>query len=68
MGVLNEKRCKSDFDFKIAWNCMKNPIEQMYVGSVSILHSNDTMDINMSLHTCSKNYNRQRGCITNFFE
>jgi hypothetical protein len=66
--IISSMYIKSDFDFKIAWNCMKNPIEQMYVGSVSILHSYDTMDINMSLHTCSKNYNRQHGCITNFFE
>jgi hypothetical protein len=55
--IISSMYIKSDFDFKIAWNCSKLPIEQMYVGSVSIIHSDNTMDINMCLNTCSKNYN-----------
>jgi hypothetical protein len=66
--IISSMYIKSDFDFKIAWNCSKMPIEQMYVGSVSILHTDNTMDINMSLNTCSKNYNNSYNYIDNYFE
>lgn len=66
--IISSMYIKSDFDFKIAWNCSKLPIEQMYVGSVSILHSDNTMDINMCLNTCSKNYNNSYKYIDNYFE
>lgn len=66
--IISSMYIKSDFDFKIAWNCSKLPIEQMYVGSVSILHSDNTMDINMCLNTCSINYNNSCKYIDNYFE
>lgn len=66
--IISSMYIKSDFDFKVAWNCSKLPIEQMYVGSVSILHSDNTMDINMCLNTCSKNYNNSYNYIDNYFE
>lgn len=66
--IISSMYIKSDFDFKIAWNCTKLPIEQMYVGSVSILHSDNTMDINMCLNTCSINYNNSCKYIDNYFE
>lgn len=59
---------KSDFDIKLAWNCSKSPIEQMYVGAVSILHSDNSMDVNMYLNTCSKNYNNPDKYIDNYFQ
>jgi len=40
----------------------------MYVGSVSIIHSDNTMDINMCLNTCSKNYNNSNNYIDNYFK
>jgi hypothetical protein len=66
--IVSALYIKSDYDFKIAWNCSKMPVEQMYVGSVSILHSDNTMDINMCFNTCSKNYNELHNSITNYFE
>jgi hypothetical protein len=66
--IISSIYIKSDFDFKIAWNCSKLPIEQMYVGSVSIIHSDNTMDINMCLNTCSKNYNNSNNYIDNYFK
>jgi hypothetical protein len=67
--IISSMYITSDFDFKIAWNCSKLPIEQMYVGSVSIIHSDNTMDINMCLNTCSKNYNdNSYKYIDNYFE
>ena len=66
--IISSMYIKSDFDFKIAWNCSKLPIEQMYVGSVSIIHSDNTMDINMCLNTCSKNYNNSNNYIDNYFK
>ena len=66
--IISSMYIKSDFDFKIAWNCSKLPVEQMYVGSVSILHSDNTMDINMCFNTCSKNYNNSCKYIDNYFE
>lgn len=66
--VISSMYIKSDLDFKIGWNCCKPTIEQMYVGSVSILHSNMTMDINMVFNTCSTNYKKSFECIENFFE
>ena len=66
--IISSMYIKSDFDFKIAWNCSKHPIEQIYVGSVSILHSDNTMDINMCLNTCSKNYKNSYKYIDNYFE
>ena len=66
--IISSMYIKSDFDFKIAWNCTKLPVEQMYVGAVSILHSNDTMDINMCFNTSSLNYKNQEKYIDNFFE
>ena len=66
--IITSMYIKTDFDFKIAWNCSKTPVEQMYVGSVSILHSDNTMDINMCMNTCSKNYNNTYNCIDNFFD
>jgi hypothetical protein len=50
--IISSMYIKSDF--KIAWNCSKLPIEQMYVGSVSILYTDNTMDINMCLNSCSE--------------
>jgi len=66
--IVSALYIKSDYDFKIAWNCSKMPVEQMYVGSVSILRSDNTMDINMCFNTCSKNYNNLHKSIINYFE
>lgn len=68
--IVSSMYIKSDFDFKLAWNCIKPPIEQMYVGSVSILHSDDTMDINMCMTTRSSNYRNleQDIVVDDFFE
>jgi len=66
--IISSMYIKSDLDFKIAWNCSKPPLEQMYVGSVSILHSDDTMDINMCFNTCSNNYNNSYEYIDNYFD
>jgi hypothetical protein len=66
--IISSMYIKSDLDFKIGWNCSKPTIEEIYVGSVSILHSNKTMDINMVFNTCSSNYKKSYECIENFFE
>jgi len=66
--IVSSMYIKSDFDFKIAWNCSKLPVEQLYVGSVSLLHSDNTMDINMCFTTCSKNYNNSCKYIEHFFD
>jgi hypothetical protein len=75
--ILSSMYIKSDFDFTVAWNCSKAPVEQMYVGSVSILHSDGTMDMNMCFNTCSANYRGvlcreegEEGCrfLDNYFE
>ena len=66
--IVSSLYIKTDFDLKIAWNCSKPPIEQIYVGSVSILHSDNTMDINMCMTTCSSNYNNSYDSINNFFD
>jgi hypothetical protein len=66
--IISSMYIKTDFDFKIAWNCSKLPVEQMYVGSVSILHSDNTMDINMCFNTCSSTYNNSYKYIDNYFE
>lgn len=54
--IISSMYIKSDYDFKVAWNCSKSPTEQIYVGSTSIIHSDNTMDINMCFNTCSSNY------------
>jgi hypothetical protein len=66
--VISSMYITSDLDFKVAWNCSKPPVEQMYVGSVSILHSDNTMTINMCLNTCSSNYNNCYDYIDHYFE
>jgi hypothetical protein len=66
--IISSMYIKSDFDFRVAWNCSKSPIEQMYVGSVSIIHSDNTMDINMLLNTSSANYIQKNVYIDNYFE
>jgi len=66
--IISSMYIKSDFDFKFVWNCNKSPIEQMYVGSVTILHSDNTMDINMCFNTRSTNYNNSCKYIDNYFE
>ena len=66
--IISSMYIKSDLDFTIAWNCSKPPIEQIYVGSVSLLHSDNTMDINMCFNTCSLNYNNNYKYIDNYFE
>jgi hypothetical protein len=65
--VISSMYIKSDYDFKIGWNCCKLPIEQIYVGSVSKVHSDNTMDINMVFTSCSSNYNYPSKKIDNFF-
>jgi hypothetical protein len=66
--IITSMYIKTDYDFKIAWNCSKTTVEQMYVGSLSILHSDNTMDINMCMNTCSSNYTNTYKCIDNFFD
>jgi len=66
--IVSSMYVKSDLDFKFGWNCIKSPLEQIYVGSVSILRSDNTMDINMVFTTTSENYNNQNSYISNFFE
>lgn len=66
--IISSMYIKSDFDFKIAWNCSKMPVEQMYVGSVSILHSDNTMDTNICFNTCSLNYKNTYEYIDNYFD
>jgi hypothetical protein len=64
--IISSMYIKSDFDIEVAWNCAKQPVEQMYVGSVSVIRSNNTMDINMNFNTCSSNYKNSN--INNFFK
>jgi hypothetical protein len=66
--IISSMYIKSDCDFKVAWNCAKHPLEQMYVGSVSIIRSDNKMDINMGLNTRSSNYKKpdNYNCIENF--
>ena len=40
-----------DLDFEFGWYCVKPPVEQVYIGSLSLLRSNDTFDINMVITT-----------------
>jgi hypothetical protein len=64
--IISSMYIKSDYDFKVAWNCANFPLEQMYVGSVSIIRSDNKMDINMGLNTRSSNYKKTDDCIENF--
>ena len=66
--VISSMYIKSDLDFKIGWNCSKSVVEQIYVGSVSILHSDNSMNINMVFNSSSLNYNNSENCIENFFD
>ena len=71
--IISSKYIKSDFDFKIGWNSSKSVIEQMYIGSVSLIRSDNTMDINMVFNTSSMNYTpfrmeNEEKYIENFFE
>ena len=54
--VVSSMYVKSDYDINIAWNCSKAPIEPLYIGSVSILHSNHTMDTNIMFTSNSPKY------------
>ena len=54
--IISSMYIKSDYDVTIAWNCNKPPTEQVYVGSVSIIRSDGTMDLNMCINTCSSHY------------
>ena len=65
--IVSSMYIKSDYNFKFGWNCSKPPIEQIYVGTVSILHSDNTMDINMVFNTNSSNYIKNYSCNKNFF-
>lgn len=58
--ILSSIYIHSDYDFKIGWKCSKPPTEQLYIGSISILRSDNTMDINTSFNTCSWQY--QNAC------
>lgn len=64
--IVSSMYIKSDFDFEIAWDCSKPPVEELYAGSVSILKSNNTMDINFSFNTCSSEYKNNSECIEFF--
>ena len=66
--IISSMYITSDLDFKFAWNCAKPTIEQMYVGSVSTIHSDNSMDINMCFHTRSSNYNNSYDYIDNYFD
>jgi hypothetical protein len=54
--VVSSMYVKSDYDINIAWNCSKAPIEPLYIGSVSILRSNHTMDTNIMFTSNSPKY------------
>lgn len=56
--IISVMYIKTDFDIILTWDCSKPPIEQMYVGSISVIHSDNTMDLNMGFHTCSLNYSK----------
>lgn len=64
--IISTMYIKTDVDFKVAWNCAKPTVEQMYVGSISLLRSDKTIDLNMNFNTCSAYYNNPNSY--NFFE
>jgi hypothetical protein len=66
--IISSMYIKSDYDFTIGWNTSKSIKEQMYVGSVSIIHSDNSMDLNMVFNTCSLNYENSEKYIEDFFE
>ena len=66
--LISSMYIKSDFDFKIGWNSSKSIVEQMYVGSVSILRSDNSMTVNMVFNSSSINYDNSENYIENFFE
>jgi hypothetical protein len=66
--VLTSIYVHTDIDVKIAWNCIRPPTEQMYVGTTSIIKSDNSMNLNMVFNTCSSNYNNCHDCVDNFFD
>ena len=54
--VLTSLYIYTDMNVKIGWNCPKDPVEQMYAGTTSVIKSDNTMDLNIVYTTCSSNF------------
>lgn len=66
--ILTSIYLYSDMDIKCGWNCATFPTEELYAGTISILKSDNKMDLNTVFSTYSNNYNNTDNYINNFFE
>ena len=66
--VLTSLYIYTDMNVKIGWNCPKDPVEQMYAGTTSIIKSDNTMDLNIVYTTCSDNFTNTDKFIDNYFD
>jgi hypothetical protein len=66
--VLTSLYIYTDMNVKIGWNCPKDPVEQMYAGTTSIIKSDNTMDLNIVYTTCCDNFTNNDKFIDNYFD
>lgn len=66
--VLTSLYIYTDMNVKIGWNCPKDPVEQMYAGTTSVIKSDNTMDLNIVYTTCSSNFTNNDKFIDNYFD
>ena len=54
--IISSMYIKSDLNMKIAWNTAKAPIEEVYVGNISQIRSDGSIDLNITFSSSSKRF------------
>ena len=54
--IISSMYIKTDLNMKIAWNTTKGPIEEVYVGNISQIRSDGSIDLNITFSSSSNQF------------
>ena len=54
--IISSMYIKSDLNMKIAWNVAKAPVEEVYVGNISQIRTDGSIDLNIVFSSSSKQF------------
>ena len=66
--IISSSYIKTDKKIKIGWNIPSDPIEEVYVGSVSVIKTDGTFDLNTCISTKSKRFKYKFDYEKDFFD
>jgi hypothetical protein len=66
--VVSSTYIKTDVNFKIGWDIVNDPVEEVYLGSISTIKSDGSFNLNTCISSKSKKFKYKLDCDAEFFK